>query len=149
MAVRKNTEPKKNGHVKLIQLHMYQGSQVFPIFRATYTVIPLLPKAIFTPSIQPNLGLSRTRHQLASAITPCRPYGTHPFFPYAQTISILLICSTPNSLSPTPLFIPNSTQSWHSTQTSQYFISRTFTLVPLSTSHTPVTHSNTVGTHPM
>ena len=30
-------------------------------YRAAFTVIPLLPKATFTPSIQPNLGLSRTR----------------------------------------------------------------------------------------
>ena len=37
--------------------------------RAAYTVIPLLPpKATFTPSIQPNLGLPRIRPQLTSAI---------------------------------------------------------------------------------
>ena len=33
-AVRKNTVPSINGRVKLIQLHMYQGSPLFPIFRA-------------------------------------------------------------------------------------------------------------------
>ena len=32
------------------------------------TVIPLLPKTTFTPSIQPNLGLPRTRPPLTSAI---------------------------------------------------------------------------------
>ena len=32
------------------------------------TIIPLLPKAIFTPSIQPNLGLPCTHHPLASTI---------------------------------------------------------------------------------
>ena len=34
----------------------------------TATVIPLLPKATFTPSFQPNLCLPRTHHQLTSAI---------------------------------------------------------------------------------
>ena len=69
--VRKNTGPSKNARVKLIQLHMYQGSPLFPIFRAlsrSSAVIPLLPKAAFTPSIQPNLGLPRTRPPLTSAI---------------------------------------------------------------------------------
>ena len=37
--------------------------------RAASTVIPLLPKATFTPFIQPNLGLPRTRPPLTSAIT--------------------------------------------------------------------------------
>ena len=32
--------------------------------------IPLLPKATFTPSIQPNLGLPRTRSPLTSALLP-------------------------------------------------------------------------------
>ena len=35
---------------------------------AASLVIPLLPKAIFTPSIQPNLGLPHTRPPLTSAI---------------------------------------------------------------------------------
>ena len=35
---------------------------------AASTVIPLLPKATLTPSIQPNLGLPRTRPPLTSAI---------------------------------------------------------------------------------
>ena len=66
-----NTGPSKNGNVKLIQLRMYQGSPLFPVFRAVSaasTVIPLLPKATFTLSIQPNLGLPRTRAPLSSAI---------------------------------------------------------------------------------
>ena len=67
------------------------------------TVIPLSPKATFTPSIQPNLGLPRTHPPLTSAVptlhllppsTSFWPYGahrvcTHPFFPHVQTISIL------------------------------------------------------------
>ena len=36
--------------------------------RAASTVIPLLPEATFTPSIQPSLGLPRTRPTLTSAI---------------------------------------------------------------------------------
>ena len=36
--------------------------------RAASTVIPQLPKATFTPSIQPNLGIPRTRPPLTSAI---------------------------------------------------------------------------------
>ena len=56
---------------------------------ATSTVIPLLPKATFTLSIQPNLCLPRTRPPLTSPSTPFWPYGIHPFFPHAQTISML------------------------------------------------------------
>ena len=52
------------------------------------------------------------------------PYGTHPFFPHAQTISILsdlLYSLTPFlfQLFYMHLFIPNSTKLWHSNQTSQ------------------------------
>ena len=47
---------------------MYRGSPLFLIFRAAFTVIPLLPKATFAPSIQPNLGLPRTRPRLTLAI---------------------------------------------------------------------------------
>ena len=42
--------------------------QSFVHWRAASTVIPLLPKATFTPSIQPNLGLPHNRPQLTSAI---------------------------------------------------------------------------------
>ena len=52
----------------LSQIHVHRGSPLFPICRAASTVIPLLPKATFTPSIQPNFGLHRTRLQLTSAI---------------------------------------------------------------------------------
>ena len=38
-------------------LHSFRS---FSHWRAASTVIPLLPKATFTPSIQPNLGLPRT-----------------------------------------------------------------------------------------
>ena len=82
---------------------MIQGSPLLPIFgnsRAASSVIPLLPKATFTPSVQPNLGLPRTCSPLTSPpSTPFWPYGTHPFSPRAQTISVL---SDP-LYSPTPV----------------------------------------------
>ena len=46
-------------------LHAFRS---FAHCRAASTVIPLLPNATFTPSIQPNLGLPRTRPPLTSAI---------------------------------------------------------------------------------
>ena len=69
--VRKNTEQSKIFRVKLIQLQMHQGSPLFRIFRALSRNLlrhPLLPKATFTTSIQPNLGLPRTRPPLTSSI---------------------------------------------------------------------------------
>ena len=54
---------------------MHQGSRLLlcsitllPIFRAASTVIPLVPKAIFTLSIQPDYGLPRTRPSFTSTI---------------------------------------------------------------------------------
>ena len=73
--------------------------------------------------------------------TPFWPYGTHPFFPHAQTISILsgpLYSLLPfYSSSPTHLFIPNSIHSWHSNQTSQTLHLKNIHFPSLSTSHTP------------
>ena len=46
-------------------LHSFRS---FAHHRAASTVIPLLPKATFTTSIQPNLGLPRTRPPLTSTI---------------------------------------------------------------------------------
>ena len=46
-------------------LHAFRS---FAHCRAASTVTPLLPKATFTPSIQPNLGLPPTRSPLISAI---------------------------------------------------------------------------------
>ena len=67
-AVRKDPGTKRKWQVKLNNLHMHLGSQLLPIFCAVSTVIPLLPKATFTPSIQPNLGLPRTRPPPTSSI---------------------------------------------------------------------------------
>ena len=49
---------------------MYQGSPVwfFEHWCAASSIIPLLPKATFTPSIQPNLGLPHCHPPLNSAI---------------------------------------------------------------------------------
>ena len=61
-AVLKNTAQSKNGDVKLIKSHMYQGSPLFPIFRALSLSLhhhSSFAQATFTPSIQPNLGLHR------------------------------------------------------------------------------------------
>ena len=64
---------------------------------------------------------------LIAPSTPCKPYGTHPLSPHVQTISILYL-STPFLLQ-LYLVPPNSNNcihSWHSHQTFQHFISRTF-----------------------
>ena len=111
-------------------LHSFRS---FAHWCAASTVIPLLPKATFTPSIQPNLGLLRSRPQLtfAQPSTPVWSYGTHPFFPHAQTISILseywerivyLNTLLPNSFSIPALLRTSSfltIHSWHSNQSSQ------------------------------
>ena len=94
MGVRKNTGPIKNGRVKLKQLLMYQGTSVS-----------------FVPALH-----------LLPPSTPFWPYGTHPFFPHDQNISILsdlLYSLTPFYSSSAHLFTFNSIHSWHSNQTSQ------------------------------
>ena len=106
-------------------------STLFPIFRAfctAYTVIPLLPKAIYTPSIQPNLGLTRTHSWFTSAINTLLAI---------RYLSILFTCpnhhNTTNSLSITALLSTYSflTLSIHDTPTKllKHFISRTFTFL--------------------
>ena len=88
----KEHRAKLKWRVKLIQLHMHQGSPLFPILCAlfncaTSTVIPLLPKATFTPSILTLVYLILALHLLPPP-TPFWPYGAHPFFPHAETIAI-------------------------------------------------------------
>ena len=112
---------------------MHQGSPPFPICRAASSVIPMLPRIIFTPYIQPNHG------RLVPPSTEFR--FQHPS---CHTLLILsfhmpkpsqysLICSTRKlpsySSSPTHLFIPNSNQpnlsnassEEHSLSFSQHF----------------------------
>ena len=74
----------KNGSVKLFQLHKNQGSPLFPIFRSTSTVIPLVlnPSSLISVSLVPDL-------HLLPPSAPFWPYGTHPFFQHIQTILIL------------------------------------------------------------
>ena len=88
------------------------------------------PKATFTPSIQPNFGLPRTRPQHPSGHTVLiHSFHTPKPSQYSlirSTLQLLL-----HSSSPKHLFIPNSTHSRHSNQTP-----RTLTL-PLSAPPTP------------
>ena len=142
--------PSKNGRAKLIQLHMYQGSPRFPVFRAAYKVIPRLPNATFTPSIQANLGLPRTNPPLTSAINT---------FLAIRYSSILSTC--PNHLNPLwsallanslsiPALLHTSSfltlHSRHSNQTSQTRHLKNIHFPSLSTSHTQCLCSNIVGT---
>ena len=67
----KEHRASKYGRMKLNQSHINRALHSFLSFAhccAVSTVIPLLPKATFTPSSQPNLRLSRTLHPLTSAI---------------------------------------------------------------------------------
>ena len=109
------------------------------------TVIPLLPKATFTPSIQPNLDLPRTRPPLISTISTFLAIRTHPFLPHTQTAKpsqYSLIRSTQSTLpfyssSPKHLFIPNSIHLWQYNQTSQTLHVKNIHFPSLRTSHIP------------
>ena len=112
---------RKNTLKELIQLHIYKGSLLFPIFRALtrslqrrssvaqghlHTIHPA------TPSIQPHhpSSLVPALH-LPPPSKPIWPYGTHPSFPHVQTVSILsdlLYSLTPSLFQ---LFISNSIHS--------------------------------------
>ena len=72
--------------------------------RAATIVIPLLPKVTFTPSIQPNLGLPRTRPPIISAI------NTLPALLRTSSFLSLPIRDTPTNI-------------------LKHFISRTFTFL--------------------
>ena len=106
-------------------LHMHQGSPLLPIiyYRSVSTVISLLSKEMFTPSIQPYLGLPSTRPPLTSAINT---------FLAIRYSSIFSTCPNhPNNLwstiSASSLSIPallctssfRTIKSWGSHQTSQ------------------------------
>ena len=59
----KEHRPSKDGYIKLKHLHMHQGSPLFPIFCALSCSLhhhSSVPKATFTPSMQPNLCLPHT-----------------------------------------------------------------------------------------
>ena len=61
----------KNSRVKLNQLHMHQGSQLFPVFHALLRSLNSyysVAQGHFTPSIQPNLRLPHTHPPITPAI---------------------------------------------------------------------------------
>ena len=101
---------------------MYQASSLFTIFRASTasTVIPLLPKATFTPP---------------SPSTPFWPYDYHPFFPHDQTISIfsnLIYSLTQCQFQPSYAPLHSSLYPFVTLQPNyilKHFISRTFTFI--------------------
>ena len=84
-AVRKNTMHSKNGRVKLIQLHMYQGSTVSDLSRIdaqpppSFLCCPRPPSR--HPSSPTSVSLVPALHLLPPS-TPFWPYDTHPFFSY-------------------------------------------------------------------
>ena len=85
--------------------HMYQGSPLLPIFNC-HAAFSLLPKAIFTPSIQLNLGL------------PLQYPSSHTVHIHSLQLSLLrqlpfYCCSS------THHFIASSIHSGHSHQISQ------------------------------
>ena len=102
--------------------------------RASSTVIPLLPKATFTPSIEPNLGLPRTRPQLTSAISTLLVirYSSIPYT-CPNHLNTLRSALFANSLSIPALLRTFSflTLSIRDTPTKllKHFISRTFTFL--------------------
>ena len=119
-------------------LHSFRS---FTQCRSESIVIPLLPKATFTPSIQPNLGLPHTRPPLTSAIN---------ILLAIQYSSILSTC--PNHLNTLwfallansraiPALLRTSSfltiHSRHSNQTSQTLHFKNIHFPSLSTSHTP------------
>ena len=131
---------------------MHQVSPLFAIFRAASTVIPLLPMATLTPSIQPNLGHPRTRPTLTSAINA---------LPAIRYASIHSTCSNhlntlwsalPASSLSIPALLRTSsflTLSIHDTKTKliKHVVARTFTflLSAIQIPHASVPY-NAVGT---
>ena len=93
-AVRKNTGTGKNGSVKLIHLHTYVpglftlsdlsriDAQPPPSFVCCLRPPSHHPSSLTSVSLVPDI-------HLLSSSTPFWPFGTHPFFPHAKTISVL------------------------------------------------------------
>ena len=135
--------PSKNARVKLVQLHMYQESPLFPILRAlcaASTVISLLPKATFTPSIKPNLNLPRTRPPLPSAFNTLLAIRYSSILStcpnHLNTLRSALLANSLSIPAPAHLFISNSIHSRYSNQTSQTLHLKYIHFPSLSTSHT-------------
>ena len=121
-------------HICTMDLHSFL---CFTHCRAASTVIPLLPKATYTPSIQPNLGLPRTRLPLTSPINTLRAIGFSSILStcpnHFNTLWSALLPYLPNSLSIPALLRTSSflTLSIRDTPTKllNHFISRTFTFL--------------------
>ena len=107
---------------------MYQDSPLFPIFLAASTVIPLLPKATFTPTFQPNRGLPRTPINTLLAIRYSSILSTCP-----NHLNSLWSALLANSLFIQALIHTSSllTLSIRDTPTKliKHFIWRTFTFI--------------------
>ena len=122
--------------------------------RAAYTVIPMLNKAIFTPSIIPNLSLPRSCPPLASDIcTFLDIQYSSIHFTCSKHLKTLRSALLINSLSIPALSIRTSSfPALHDTPTKllKHLISRTFTfllsalLIPQATAA-----YNAVGTIPL
>ena len=120
--------------------------------RADFTVIPLLPKATFTPSIQPTLGLPRISPPLTSAINTLLAIRySSILYIWPNHLNTLWSALLANSLS-IPAYLRTSaflTPSIHDTPTKlpKHFISRTltflFSALPLPLASAPC---NAVGT---
>ena len=118
---------------------------------ASSTVIPLLSKITLIQSIQPNLGLTRTRAPLTSAVeTLLAMRSSSILSTYPNHLNTVPICvnhlNTLWSTLPPTLFLfepfyeplrPNSIHSCHSYHTSKTFHLKNTHSPSLCTSHTP------------
>ena len=121
-------------------LHSFRS---FANCRAASTVIPLLPKATFTPSIQPKVGLPRTRPPLTSAINTLLAIRYSSILStcpnHLNTLwSALLANSLSIQLSYASSFLTLSIRVRNETnQTSHTLHLKNIHFPSLSTSHTP------------
>ena len=116
-------------------LHSFRS---FTHCRSASTIIPLLPKATFTPSIQPNLSHPRTRPPLTSVINTLLAIRYSSILSiWANHLNTLWSALLSKYLSiPAFLFVPNCIHLWHSTQTSQTLHLKNIHVPSISTSHT-------------
>ena len=80
---------QKRNSLSYICTRAFHSFLPFAYYRTASLVIPLLPKATFTTSIQPNLCLPRTCNPLTSAINTFLAIRYSSILSHAQTISIL------------------------------------------------------------
>ena len=126
--------------MKLNHLHTHQGSPYLPIFRELSRSLHSHSSEVqnyFTPSIQPNLGLPRTRSPVSLAINSCLaiPYSSIRSR-YPNQLNTLLYTLITNSLPiqaglRTSLF--PTIDSWYYTKNIHFYF--------FSHSHTPCHYS--------